>query len=122
MDEVWFTGVADELAQAVVDARACATACEELLQAARGRLGGDREHELLAALVAPTAISRILIDLIDRPPMLVLAATRVCRETSLQALGELERLALPLDADHAATALRAAAESCGRLLEAAGIS
>ena len=122
MDEVWFTGLADELAQAVVDARACATACEELLQAARGCLGAEREHELLAALVAPTAISRILIDLIDRPPMLVLAATRVCRETSLQALDDLDRLALPLDATAAVAALRTAAESCGSLLDAAGLA
>jgi len=120
MDEVWFTGLADELAQAVVDARACATACEELLESARGGLGEERQRELLSALVAPTAISRILIDLIDRPPLLVLAATRVCRETSLQAIADLDRLALPLDAGAAVAALRSAAESCGRLLEAAG--
>jgi hypothetical protein len=121
MEDFWFTGLADELAQAVVDARTCATACEELLEAARdGGLGASREQALLAALVAPTAISRILIDLIDRPPMLVLAATRVCRETSLQAVAELERLGLPLDCGTAVAALRAAADSCGRLLEAAG--
>lgn len=122
MDEAWFTGLADELAQAVVDARACATACEDLLQAARGSLGDALEHELLAALVAPTAISRILIDLIDRPPMLVLAAIRVCRETALQALDDLDRLGLPLETKAAAAALRAASDSCGRLLEAAGVS
>lgn len=120
MDDAWFTGLADELAQAIVDARACATACEELLEAARGRLGDGQEHALLAALVAPAAISRILVDLIDRPPMLVLAAARVCRETSQQALDDLRRLALPLDTDGAVEALEAVCASCGRLLEVAG--
>lgn len=122
MDEAWFTGLADELGQALVEARECAEACEELLEAARGCLEREQERDLLAALVAPTAISRILIDLIDRPPVLVLAATRVCRETSLHALEELERLALPLETDGAVAALRAAADSCGRLLEAAGVT
>ncbi len=119
MDEAWFTGLADELAQAVVDARDCATACEELLERARGSLGGEQQQALLVALVAPAAISRILIDLIDRPPALVLAATRVCRDTSLQALGELAHLRVPLQTDGAVAALEAAAESCGRLLDAA---
>lgn len=120
MDEAWFTSLADELAQAIVDARACATACEELLEAGRGRLGDEQERALLGALVAPAAISRIMIELIDRPPMLVLAAARVCRETSQQALDDLRRLDLPLDVDAAVTALRAVCESCGRLLEVAG--
>jgi hypothetical protein len=122
MDEAWFTSLADELGQALVEARECAAACEGLLEAARGCLEREQERALLAALVAPTAISRILIDLIDRPPLLVLAATRVCRETSLHALDELERLSLPLETDGAVAALRAAAASCGRLLEAAGVS
>jgi hypothetical protein len=120
MDDAWFTGLADELAQAVVDARACAEACEQLLESARGTLAREQEHELLTALIAPAAISRILIDLIDRPPMLVLAATRVCHETSQHAFSELERLDVPLETAAAAAALQAAADSCGRLLEAAG--
>lgn len=119
MDDAWFTGLADELARAIFDARACAEACEELLESARGILDGEQEHALMAALIAPAAISRILIDLIDRPPMLVLAATRVCRDASEHALEELERLDVPLETDAAVAALRAAADSCAGLLEAA---
>ncbi|HET7572175.1 MAG TPA: hypothetical protein VFJ77_05835, partial [Gaiellaceae bacterium] len=73
MGEAWFTEVADELAQALVDARECADACEELLEAARDRLEREPERRLLAALVAPAAICRIMIELIDRPPALLLA-------------------------------------------------
>lgn len=120
MDEAWFTDLADELAQAVVDARACAEACEQLLEAARGALADEQERALLRALIAPAAISRVMVDLIDRPPLLVLAATQVCRETSEHAVAELERLELPLDTDVAAAALEAVADSCARLLEAAG--
>ena len=119
MSEAWFTGLADELGQAIVDARECASACERLLDAAEGLLGREQEHALLAAIVAPASISRILVDLIDRPATIVLAAAHVCRETSLQAVEELERLELPLDTAEALAALRTAAVSCGRLLESA---
>ncbi|HET7571909.1 MAG TPA: hypothetical protein VFJ77_04485, partial [Gaiellaceae bacterium] len=96
--------------------------CEELLEAARDRLEREPERRLLAALVAPAAICRIMIELIDRPPALLLAAARVCRETSLHGIAELERLSLPapLDGGRARASLAAAAESCGALLEAAG--
>jgi hypothetical protein len=120
MTEAWFSGVADELAQALVDARECASACEELLEEAHGKLEREQERRLLAAVVAPAAICRIMIELIDRPPPLLLAAARVARETALHAIGELDALRLPLDASRAYGALAAVAESCEELLDAAG--
>ncbi|HZD87643.1 MAG TPA: hypothetical protein VE088_06525 [Gaiellaceae bacterium] len=121
MDEAWFSGLADELGQAIVDAGECAGACERLLETAHGRLDREREYALFAAIVAPTSISRILVDLIDRPPGIVLAAAHVCRETSLQAVVEVERLALPLETGAAIGALVAVAESCRCLLESADL-
>lgn len=120
MDEEWFSGLADELAAAIVDARACADACEELLEAGRELLGAEQRRQLLVAVVAPAAISRILIDLIDRPPALLLAAARICREASLDGAESLKGFAPPVDSAAAVAALRRAAESCGRLLAAAG--
>jgi hypothetical protein len=120
MAEAWFTSVADELAEALLDARECAAACEALLEAARGKLDGESERRLLAALVAPAAIARVMIELIDRPPTLLLAAARVCREASARGNEELERLELPLDTARVSKGLAAASESCRRLLEAAG--
>jgi len=120
MGDAWFTGVADELARALIDARECATACESLLERAHGSLAPEPQRRLIAALAAPAAISRIMIELIDRPPPLLLAAARVARETSLHAIGELDALRLPLDASRAYGALAAVAESCEELLDAAG--
>ena len=117
-ERAWFSGLADAFAQALVDARACAAACERLLEAGRATLAPAEQQRLLRALVLPAAISGVLIDLGDRPPLLVLAAARVCRETSLTALEQLALLEAPLDCTAAAGALRRAADSCGRLLEA----
>jgi hypothetical protein len=119
MGDAWFTGVADELARALIDARECATACESLLERAHGSLAPEPQRRLIAALAAPAAISRIMIELIDRPPPLLLAAAGVCRETSLHALRELEALELPLDSERARGALGAAAASCEALVRAA---
>jgi hypothetical protein len=117
-DEAWFSGLADALAQALVDARACSAACETLLGSGRGTLAPPQQHLLVRTLVLPAAISGGLVDLGDQPPLLVLAATRVCREASLTAVEQLALLALPLDCTAAAAALRQTADSCGRLLDA----
>ena len=117
-DETWFSGLADALAQALVDARACAAACERLLESGRETLAPPQQQRLLRAIVPPAAISGILVDLADRPPVLVLAAARLCRETSLAALEQLTSLKVPLDCTTVAFALRRSGESCGRLLDA----
>ena len=56
----------------------------------------------------------MLGDLLDRPPELVLAAVRLCRELTAAAAAEPE---LPADV---AAALRATAESADALLRSAG--
>src|SRR5690348_246300 len=117
-DESWFSDLADALAQALVDARACASACEALLEAGRETLAQAQQQALLRTILLPAAISGVLVEIGDRPPVLVLAATRVCRETALTAVEQLALLSLPLDWSSAATALRRAADSCDRLLEA----
>jgi hypothetical protein len=117
-DETWFSGLADALAQALVDARACAAACEALLESGRETLAPAQQHRLVRTIVLPAAISGVLVDLGDRPPLLVLAATRVCRDASLTALEQLAQLALPLDCTAATAALHRAADSCERLLDA----
>jgi hypothetical protein len=117
-DETWFSGLADALAQALVDARACSNACETLLESGLETLVPAQQQRLVRTIVLPAAISGVLVDLGDRPPLLVLAATRVCREASLTALEELALLALPLDCTAATAALRRAADSCERLLDA----
>lgn len=116
--ETWFSGLADALAQALVDARACAAACERLLESGRETLAPTQQQRLLRAIVLPAAISGILVDLADRPPVLVLAAARLCRETSLAALEQLTSLEVPLDCTAVVFALRRSGESCGRLLDA----
>jgi hypothetical protein len=118
-ERAWFSGLADAFAQALVDARACAAACERLLESGRATLEPAEQQRLLRTIVLPAAISRVLVDLGDRPPALVVAATRICRETSLTALEQLALLAPPLDCTAVAAALRRTADSCGRLLEAA---
>ena len=112
MGEAWFTEYADELARCLVDAQNCAEVCEDYLQ----RLDGD-EGELrraLDVLAAPAAVSRILIELIDQPPQLVLAAARLCRELTTTAADTLGR------PDDVVDALRAAADSAGALVDTAG--
>jgi hypothetical protein len=112
MDDTWFKGCADELARCLVDARAAAEACEAYLNAA----GRDPDELLHAvdALAAPAAVARVLIELIDQPPQLVLAAVRLCRDLAAAAA----------DHDHTplevVAALRTAAQSCAALLESAG--
>ena len=118
-DRTWFSGLAGALAQALVDARSCASACEALLESGRAILAPAEQQRLLRTIVLPTAISGVLVDLGDRPPLLVVAAARVCRETSLTALEQLVLLAPPLDCTAAAAALSRVADSCERLLDAA---
>jgi hypothetical protein len=111
MGEAWFTEYADELARCLVDAENCAAVCEGYLEGL-DRDGGDLRGAL-DTLAAPAAVSRILIELIDQPPQLVLAAARLCRELASTAA---DRLEAPLDV---VTALRAAAASAGALVDAA---
>ena len=113
----WFSGVAEELARCVTDAQASAAACEALLESTRNANDDDAKR-VVHALVAPAAIARVLIELIDQPPELVLAACRLCRDSASQAVGELE--ALDLDSSTAEALLRASAESCEELLRGFG--
>ena len=115
----WFSGLADELARAILDAKACTAACEELLQGSSELAEAVQQQRLLAALAAPAAICGILIDLVDRPPEIGLAAVRLCRDTSLRGAEQLEALAPPFGWAAAAAALARAAGSCERLLGAA---
>jgi hypothetical protein len=108
MENVWFTECADELARCLVDARTCAEACERFLVSDAARVGD------LRALAAPAAVSRVLIELLDHPPQLVLAAVRLCRDLTAAAAGEARA---PEDV---VTALRAVADSSAAFLEACG--
>jgi hypothetical protein len=74
---------------------------------------------VLEILVAPAAVARILIQLIDHPPHLVLAACRLCRESTSAAAEQLEALGAQLDSAEAIVALRASAGSCEQLLDVA---
>jgi len=112
MGEAWFRACPDELARLLVDARACADLCEAHLD--DPALGPDDLRRAVHALAAPAAISRLLIELIDQPPEVVLAAVRLCRELAAAA-------AAALDAEpDVAAALRRVAASASALLEAAG--
>jgi hypothetical protein len=113
MGEAWFTAYADELARCLVDARDCAETCEAYLERVRDESDGERLAEAVDVLAAPAAVARVLIDLIDQPPQLVLAAARLCREAATTAAAE-------LDAPEVVAALERVAESAGELLEAAG--
>ena len=119
MDEAWFTGFAEELAQCLLDAERCASACESLLEQAQQ--GGDAELQKIVvdALVAPAAVARVLIELIDQPPNLVLAACRLCRDIASTAAAQLAALGTRLDSADTIAALRASARSCGHLLDVA---
>jgi MoxR-like ATPase len=108
MDDAWFTECADELARCLVDARTCAEACERFLATDAARVDDVR------ALAPPAAVSRVLIELLDHPPQLVLAAVRLCRELTTTAADEVHA------PDDVATALRAVADSSAALLEACG--
>jgi hypothetical protein len=107
MDEAWFTEFADELARCLVDARACAETCEAFLASEAAQPDDVRR------LAAPAAVSRVLIELIDHPPELVLAAVRLCRDLTSAAARE---VAGPQEV---ATALRTVAASSGAFVEAA---
>jgi hypothetical protein len=116
MGEAWFTEVADELARCLVDARNCAEAGERLL--ASPRIGAHRKA-VFDALVAPVAVSHVLIELIDYPPQLALAAARLLADTADSGAVTLESLE-GVDAAEAVAALRLAASSSRELLDAAG--
>jgi hypothetical protein len=119
MDEIWFTGVADELARCLLEAEACALACEALLAAVEENDDPELRRTVVSILIAPAAIARALVELIDQPPRLVLAATTLCRESTLRAAGELAAVSRRLDCAEAIDALRVSAASCARLLEVA---
>jgi hypothetical protein len=110
--EAWFTGYADELARCLVDAEHCAEACEAYLRSLRNGEGEFRR--VVHVLAAPAAVSRVLIDLIDHPPELVLAAARLCRDLTAGAADQLDGPAAVVQA------LRTVSESAGDLVEAAG--
>src|SRR4051812_15467575 len=113
MGEAWFTEYADELARCLVDAENCAVVCEGYLERLNGH-DGELRHAI-DVLAAPAAVSRILIELIDQPPQLVLAAARLCRELASTAADGLGG-----GPDEVVTALRAAAGSAAALVDAAG--
>jgi hypothetical protein len=108
LEDAWFTKCADELARCLVDARTCAEACEHFLASSAA------DADDLRRLAAPAAVSRVLIDLIDHPPQIVLAAVHLCRELTAAAAGDAQ---VP---DDVVTALRAIADSSAALLEACG--
>jgi hypothetical protein len=122
MDGTWLTDLADELARCLVDAERCAASCEELLATARSASDSALQKVVVEAVVPPAAIARVLIELIDQPPRLVLAACRLCRESAQAAARELDDLVADLDCAETVAALRAAARSCERLLDAAQVS
>src|SRR3954447_13984949 len=112
MGEAWFTEYADELARCLVDAENCAVVCEAYLE---GLDGSEAERRrAIDVLAAPAAVSRILIELIEQPPQLVVAAARLCRELASTAAAGLD------GPEEVVTALRAAAGSAGALVDAAG--
>ena len=110
MGDAWFTGCADELARCLVDARACAEACEAYL----GRATGDEQQRAVGILAPSAAVSRVLIELIDQPPQLILAAVRLCYDLSSAAADE---LGAP---DEVVAALSGVAASARALLESTG--
>src|ERR1700704_3235781 len=119
MDEAWFTGFADELAQCLLDAERCADTCEGLLEQVQRGADAALQQRVLEILVAPAAVARILIELIEHPAHLVLAACRLCRESASAAADQLEALGARLDSAAAIAALRTSAGSCERLLDVA---
>jgi len=120
MSDTWFTGVADELARCLLEAEACAEACETLLAAVTDSGNAELKRLVVDILVAPAAVARVLIELIDQPPRLVLATCRLCRESAQHAADELEALGGRFDSAQAIKALHTSVSSCERLLDAAG--
>jgi hypothetical protein len=116
MDEAWFTGFADELAQCLLDAERCAETCETLLETVQQSGDAELQKLVVDVLIAPAAVARVLIELIDQPPNLVLAACRLCREAASTAAEQLAALGTRLDSADTVAALRASAGSCERLL------
>lgn len=114
MSEAWFTEFSDELARCLVDAQNCAARCEAYLASADGT-DGQGVHRLVDVLAAPAAVSRVLIELIDQPPQLVLAAVRLCRDLTAAAAEELG----PSAPAEVVAALRAVGGSAEALLVAA---
>jgi hypothetical protein len=104
MGDVWFTGVADELARLLADARSCADTCEAYLSS---------HPEAIHTLAAPVAVAQVLIELIDHPAELVLAAVRLCHDLATAAADALDGAA------DVAAALRQLAASALALLDAA---
>jgi hypothetical protein len=119
MDEAWFTDVAEELAQCLLDAERCAEACESLLEQVQQGDDPELQRIVVDALVAPAAVARVLIELIEQPPNLVLAACRLCRDVASTAAEQLAALGTRLDSADTVAALRASAASCGKLLDVA---
>jgi hypothetical protein len=114
MGDAWFTEIADELARCLVDAVKCAEAGERLL--ASPQLGTQRKAAF-EALVGPVAVSQVLIELIDYPPQIALAAVRLLADTADAGAAALAALD-GIGADEAVEALRRAAASSRSLLEA----
>jgi hypothetical protein len=114
MEHAWFSEVADELARCLVDARRCADTGEQLLQSEQV---GEQRKKALDALIAPVAVSRVLIELIDYPPQLALAAARLLADTAEDGAAMLESLD-GIDAAAAIGALRRVASSARALLDA----
>jgi hypothetical protein len=103
MGDTWFTDYPDELARLLIDAKACADACEAHLATA---------PEAIDVLAAPAAVAQVLNELIDQPPQVVFAAVRLCRDLSLAAARQLD------GPPELAEALARAAESASALLDA----
>lgn len=118
MNDAWYTVVADELARCIADARRCAEACEELLEQASATGDEEVRRQVLGAVVAPAAIARVLVDLIDEPQPLLVAAAALCRESADAAVARLDDLERRLDTSDARRTLAQAAASCERLLDA----
>lgn len=119
MDEVWFTGFSEELAQCLLDAERCAKACEALLETVQQGDDAELQQLLVDALIAPAAVARVLIELIEQPPNLVLAACRLCRDVASTAAERLAALGTRLDSADTIATLRASAGSCDHLLDVA---
>jgi hypothetical protein len=116
MGGAWYTEIADELARCLIDARDLAEACETLLGRASELDDEDAQKEIMDAVVAPAAVARVLIDLIDQPQQLVLAAATLCRDSSRAALTSLCGYPNELVGETCA-ALQACVESCAVLID-----
>ena len=71
-----------------------------------------------SAVIAPAAVANVLIELIDEPRPLIIAAAKVCRDTARDGAARLEALDERPGLGDACAALRACAESCDQLLDA----